>query len=163
LTDKQRWDIVRYAVRHVSAGFSVSNEDLEDAESVVYLKIYETDVSNFPGYACQAARNYFRDLFRAQKRRSKHVVSSYEICGEDLKEKPIWTANTEEMFAGVELLESVERALEGINEDYRDAVFLHLKGLPLKDSAKALGIKFSTYKSRLYRGMAKVRQNLGPL
>ena len=55
-------------------------------------------------------------------------------------------------------LQDVERALESLNPDERDAVMLAAQGISCADAAAQLAILISTFKSRLARGRGHLRE-----
>jgi DNA-directed RNA polymerase specialized sigma24 family protein len=57
--------------------------------------------------------------------------------------------------------DQVERALRRLDPDWRAVVVVHyFLGLPLPETAEALGIPLGTVKSRLHRSLAAMRVEL---
>lgn len=72
-----------------------------------------------------------------------------------------WSERVDERALSAELLEVLERAIDGLPPDYRTALVMHdVEGLSNSDIAETLGISQPAVKSRVHRSRLWVRKQL---
>src|SRR5262245_58575456 len=72
-----------------------------------------------------------------------------------------WSQRVDERALSAELLEMLERAIDGLPPDYRAALVMHdVEGLSNSDIADTLGISTPAVKSRVHRSRLWVRKQL---
>jgi RNA polymerase sigma-70 factor (ECF subfamily) len=70
----------------------------------------------------------------------------------------------EDRAVGEQLTKTLNAALEGLPEDYREVILLRdIEGLSASDAAEALGVSVDALKSRLHRARAALREALSPM
>lgn len=95
------------------------------------------------------------DLLRRRARRADRMVSL-----EDEPQGLPETTGADDEFAGTELAEQVERALETIQPSRRPVVRMHLLGHSREEIARVLGWSEAKTRNLLYRGLADLRERL---
>jgi RNA polymerase sigma-70 factor (ECF subfamily) len=108
--------------------------------------------SSFGTWLYRIAINSCTDVLRRRARSPQPVEQSAETSGRA-------PAPVEATVERVDL----ERALEALQREFREAVILHdLLGVPHKEIAAALGIPVGTVKSRISRGRLRLAEMMEP-
>jgi RNA polymerase sigma-70 factor (ECF subfamily) len=148
-----RWEkrVYNYLLRLVR-----DREDALDLSQEVFLKAYQNlgkleDASRFGPWLFRIAHNEAYSLLR--KRRPE---------GEALFE-PAGGGESFRMYPA-ELSLAVQRALERLSEEQREAVVLKIyQGFKFEEMAEVLGCPVSTVKSRLYTALDLLKDTLAPI
>jgi RNA polymerase sigma-70 factor, ECF subfamily len=163
LINQYQQNIYRLALR-----ITGNREDAEDAMQDTLLKAcckleQFRGTSRFYTWLVRIAMN--EALMRLRKRRSARYVSLDELIQLDGDSVPReiedWSADPERSYAGVELREIIDRALERLGPRLCAAFLLrNADDHSLKDTARILGLSVSAAKSRLVRARSRLRRRL---
>jgi RNA polymerase sigma-70 factor (ECF subfamily) len=167
-TEAQRgWDFEAAAMPFVDALYNTAyrmTRNAEDAEDLVqetYFKAYKyydkfQEGTNLKAWLFKILKNTFINNYRKKQRIPPQsdfadIEESFESqLSEELIEKI--KSPEQELLANV-LDQEVQKALEGLPDDYRMAVILaDLEGFSYKEIAEILEVPLGTVMSRLYRG-----------
>lgn len=146
-----------------------NREDAEDAMQEAFLKAYE-HLSDFQGgsrfYTWLVRIGVNQALMKLRKRRPNQVSLDEPTETDDsevFKEIADWGPSPEQRFAQTELHEILDRAITGLEPDYRNVFILRdVEGIPTEEAAQLLAISVPAVKTRLLRARLKLRQNLNP-
>jgi RNA polymerase sigma-70 factor (ECF subfamily) len=149
-----RWEkrVYNYLLRLVR-----DREDALDLSQDVFLKAYQNlggleDAARFGPWLYRIAHNEAFSLLR--KRRPEGEAPPE---GGSEQTRPF-------RMMPVELSLAVERALERLSDDQREAVVLKVyQGFKFEEMAEALGCPVSTVKSRLYTALDLLKEALAPI
>ena len=153
-----RWDkrIFNYLYRLVK-----DREDAMDLSQDVFLKAHQNlarleDAARFGPWLFRIAHNEAYSLLR--KNRPETDLEAH-IEGES------WGASSSgRRMLPIEVSLAVERALERLSEDQREAVVLKIyQGFKFEEMADILGCPVSTVKSRLYTALENLKTTLAPI
>lgn len=131
------------------------SDDAEDIFQETFIKFYknvtnQTTKFNIKGYLLTIARN----LSLNAKRNKKQTVSEEYL--EFLYEE-------NQKYEQKELLDLVNRAIDLLDEEYKEAYILkEYNGLEYSEIAELTGITISNAKSRVFRAKKKIRDILQP-
>ena len=148
-----RWDkrVYNYVLRLVQ-----NREDALDTAQEVFLKAYQSlgkleDSSRFGPWLFRIAHNEAFSLLR--KRRPESELT------DEMRPRP-----PSLRLLPVEVSLAVERALERLSEDQREAVVLKVyQGFKFEEMAEILACPVSTVKSRLYAALDLLKDTLAPI
>jgi len=131
--------------------------EAEDLTQEVFIKIFQTlktfDAAQgaFSTWLARVARNHLVDHYRRTKK--DRVTSSLEDEPGGLEEKPSPTVEPVAQVESRERKELLQRALDRLSPDLREAVVLRdLQDLDYGEIAQVLGVPAGTVKSRINRG-----------
>ena len=100
-------------------------------------------------------------LFRIAINAAKDVVRRRKPT-EELTEESAGVTR-QRVDEAVALRLDLSRALQGLPEEYRDAVVMHdLGGIPYEEIATATGVRIGTVKSRISRGRRRLAEMMEP-
>ena len=149
------------SVYGIACRFLGRGAEAEDAAQEVFLKAYR-GLAGFKGNAAlstwlyRIAFNLCTDALRRRgspSRRTEALDERAEIL--DFRPSP------EAAAVSAEEREAVMRAVNGLEEPYREAILLrYYQGMPVEGIASALGIPFKTAETRLYRARKALRESL---
>jgi len=148
-----RWDkrVYNYVLRLVR-----NREDALDTAQEVFLKAYQSlgkleDSSRFGPWLYRIAHNEAFSLLRKRRPES-------ELTDEPRPRPP------SPRLLPVEVSLAVERALERLSEDQREAVVLKIyQGFKFEEMSEILACPVSTVKSRLYTALDLLKDTLAPI
>lgn len=148
-----RWEkrIFNYLLRLVG-----DREDALDLSQEVFLKAYQhlgrlEDSSRFAPWLFRIAHNEAFSHLRARK-------------PEDVLEGDPAQPSRGSRLLPIEVSLAVERALERLSEDQREAVLLKIyQGFKFDEMAEILSCPVSTVKSRLYTALDLLKETLAPI
>lgn len=139
--------------------------EAEDLTQEVFIKIFQTlktfDSSQgaFTTWLNRVARNHLVDHYRRTKK--DRATSSIEDELGGIEEKPSPTAGPVAHLEARERKELLQRALEKLSPDLREAVVLRdLQDLDYVEVAQVLGVPEGTVKSRINRGRLELARVL---
>jgi RNA polymerase sigma-70 factor, ECF subfamily len=155
-----RWDrkIQGAIYRVVGAG-----EDSRDLCQEVFLKAYRAlggfkQEARFSSWLYQIALNACRDRLR---RRRGHTPVSLEDLADGEREPLQRGPSALELVEAQELARAVAAAMATLPDEQREVIALkEYQGLTFVEIAEALDVPVSTVKTRLYRGLGLLRQQL---
>jgi RNA polymerase sigma-70 factor (ECF subfamily) len=137
--------------------FTGRAEDAEDLTQEVFIKLYQTLESfnaaqgSFSTWLHRVARNHLVDHYRRTKK--DRMTGSIEDDLETMAEKPGPGAGPTGQVEARERRELIQRALDRLSPDLREAVVLRdLQDLDYLEIAQVLGVPEGTVKSRINRG-----------
>ena len=146
--------------------------DAADATQEVFLKAFKGIRGFRRGSSLKTwlYRIAIREALNQRRWFARHVRQQTSIDAPDVQagEAPFELESTAasplELCAAHELQETVQRALEQVQEVFRSAVVLRdLEGLSYEEVAEVLEVSVGTVKSRIVRGRRALRQILEPL
>jgi len=148
-----RWEkrVYNYLLRLVG-----DREDALDLSQEVFLKAYQNlgklqDASRFAGWLFRIAHN---EAFSHLRRKRP----------EDAMERDLAQPHGSGHVLPIELTLAVERALERLSEEQREAVVLRIyQGFKFEEMADILSCPVSTVKSRLYTALDLLKETLAPI
>jgi RNA polymerase sigma-70 factor, ECF subfamily len=148
-----RWEkrVYNYLLR-----LAGDREDALDLSQEVFLKAYQNigkleDASRFAPWLFRIAHNEAFSLLRKRKPET------------DIEIDPSAGGQSYRMFP-MELTLAVQRALDGLSHDQREAVVLKIyQGFKFEEMAEVLSCPVSTVKSRLYTALDLLKSTLAPI
>ena len=145
--------------------FTGRAEEAEDLTQEVFIKIFQTLRSfdaaqgSFSTWLHRVARNHLVDHYRRTKK--DRMTGSIEDDLETLAEKPSPGAGPTGHVEARERKEQLQRALDRLSPDLREAVVLRdLHDLDYVEIAQVLGVPQGTVKSRINRGRLELARVL---
>ncbi len=136
-------------------------EDVRDLSQETLLKAYRglrtfKKEARFSSWLYQIALNVCRD--RMRRGRGRSYVSFDELGGETGGESG---PSALDLIEARDLSRQVAAAVAALPEEQREVVVLkEYQGLTFLEIAEALDVPLSTVKTRLYRGLGQLRQQL---
>jgi RNA polymerase sigma-70 factor (ECF subfamily) len=138
-----------------------ATEDSRDLCQEVFLKAYRAlgtfkREARFSSWLYQIALNACRDRLRRRRGRT-HVSLDELIAQEPLQEGP----SALDLVEAQDLARAVQTAMAALPHEQREVIALkEYQGLTFVEIAEALDVPVSTVKTRLYRGLGQLRQQL---
>lgn len=158
--DRAKFEIIynEYRKRMVSTAYSIlhNKDDAEDAVHDTFIKIArnmrsigDPDSSETLSYVLKATKNTAINLSQKNATRNKHIQL------EDVEN--ISDGQFLEKLHIQENYEEVVKAIQGLNDTYRDVLFYYfVKGMKAKDIADLLGRSNSAVQQQIIRGKKKL-------
>jgi RNA polymerase sigma-70 factor (ECF subfamily) len=143
-----------------------NQSDADDLAQETFLRAYLNWSTFRPGSDCRKwLFTICRHLFLRTEQRTARVVRvddpETELQG---TAELYWNAaesGLAHLFDRIDLGPAFERALEGMQPEYRDVVILiDVEGCTYADAAESLGVPVGTIRSRLFRGRRLLQQTL---
>ena len=145
--------------------FTGRPSEAEDLTQEVFIKIFQTLKSfdaaqgTFVTWLNRVARNHLVDHYRRTKK--DRITSSIEEEVGGLEEKPSPTVEPVAQVESRERKELLQRGLDKLSPDLREAVILRdLQDLDYDEIAQVLGVPEGTVKSRINRGRLELARVL---
>ena len=141
-----------------------SEDDARDLCQEAFLKAYRglgafKGEARFSSWLYQIALNLCRDRMRRRKGRTMVSLDALEADGQAPVLRDDTTALDLAMTKDVE--RHVKAAVMALAEDQREVIVLkEYEGLTFQEIADVLGLPVSTVKTRLYRGLDKLKERL---
>ena len=160
LVEKHSRNVFRLAFR-----MTRSEEDAEDVVQETFLKAYRNlhrfaGRSEFSTWVHSIAANCALDLLR---RRAPREQRTRPLEAEALEAAANGTTPERALF-GSEVGRQVARSLDRLSVMERSAFVLrHFEGRTIAEIGKTLGVKSGAAKNCVFRAVAKLRHDLGPL
>jgi RNA polymerase sigma-70 factor (ECF subfamily) len=158
-----RWERPIYALAYRTIG---REEDARDVCQETFLRAFRA----LPGFRGQAkfsswlyriALNLCRDWIR-RERRTGFVQPPEDVDLLELAAAGAPTESIEDLVARKDQVRAVERAMARLPEEQRAVIVLkEYHGLTFQEIADLVGCPLSTVKTRLYKGLVVLRQELG--
>lgn len=158
----ERWQRKIHGAIHRIMG---SEDETRDLSQETFLRAYRAlgsfkKEARFSSWLYQIALNQCRDRMRRRKLRA--AVSLEELF--ESGDSPLACApgpSALELLERRELSRTVAAAVQALPEEQREVVVLkEYQGLTFLEIAETLGVPPSTVKTRLYRGLGQLRQQL---
>lgn len=139
---------LRALVRRLT-GSAVDGDDLlQDT----LLRCWAARASFEPGTSMLAwARTVMRNSFLSSRRRARFQAE----LPDDAVDRLLWVPENQSAIVD---LRDVNRALDELNPDQREAIVTASLGITVEEAAARLAIEPGTYKSRLWRGRERLRR-----
>jgi RNA polymerase sigma-70 factor (ECF subfamily) len=145
-----------------------NREDAEDVMQEAFLKAY-THLGDFQGdsrfYTWLVRIAVNEGLMKLRKRRPGQVSIDAPVETEDdlvVRELEDWGPSPEQRFAQNEMGEILDKAINGLDEEYRVVFQLRdVEQLSTEETAEALKLSVPAVKSRLLRARLRLRAKLG--
>ena len=142
-----------------------SEEEARDLCQEAFLKAYRglggfKGEAKFSSWLYQIALNLCRD--RMRRRRGRVMVSldalEADAQGQILRDEG---ASTQDLVEAHDMQQRVRAAVMALPDDQREVIVLkEYEGLTFQEIAEVLGLPVSTVKTRLYRGLDRMRERL---
>ena len=139
-------------------------EDVRDLSQETFLKAYRglhgfRKDARFSSWLYQIAINVCRD--RLRRRRHWSELSFDELEDSSRQAQMATRPEALDAVAARDVSRAVEAAMDTLPPEQREAIVLkEYEGLTFAEIACALGIPVSTVKTRLYRGLSHLREQL---
>ncbi|MBS1537871.1 MAG: RNA polymerase sigma factor [Bacteroidetes bacterium] len=137
-----------------------NKQDAHDIFQEAWIKFHsvatstQTCVENVAGYIFRIARN----LYLNKKNERQIDIVTYEDVYSSSK------ANQLENMEQLEVVEMLKRALDLLDDDYREAYVLHeLDDMPYEEISAITGSTVAALKNRVWRARKHIRTYLAPL
>jgi RNA polymerase sigma-70 factor (ECF subfamily) len=150
-------------IRGACYRFLGSEEEARDVAQEAFLKAYRAiggfkREARFSSWLYQIATNLCRDRLRRRRTRATVSLEEMEETGGAIAET---RPGADQRLLQDDLARVVRRAIEALAEEQREVLILkEYEGLTFLEIAQALDVPVSTVKTRLYRGLAQLRQRL---
>ncbi len=141
-----------------------SEEEVRDLCQEAFFKAYRglggfKGEARFSSWLYQIALNLCRD--RMRRRRGRVIVSldalEADAQGQILRDE----TSTHDLVEARDLQQRVRAAVMALPDDQREVIVLkEYEGLTFQEIAEVLGLPVSTVKTRLYRGLDRMRERL---
>jgi len=163
--DEAAWEIlVRTHTRRVYGfcyRFTGKDSEAQDLTQEVFLRVfrslksYRSDEGAFVTWLTRLSRNLLIDHYR--RTRQERLTESIEEQLPVIEQRQEGAARPDGLLAGREASEALQKALQRLSPDLREAVILRdLQEMEYREIAVALKIPEGTVKSRLNRGRAEL-------
>jgi RNA polymerase sigma-70 factor (ECF subfamily) len=155
-----------YNIAYRMAG---NHADAEDLTQEAFIRAYRffdryNPAMPFENWLYRIISNVFIDEIRKRPKARSHSLDQPLPTGGDSEirlELPDSTNDPEWMMLQVELDEPLQRALDSLPPDFRQAVILaDVEGLSYEEIAEVMGCSLGTVRSRLHRGRKMLRNRL---
>jgi RNA polymerase sigma-70 factor (ECF subfamily) len=157
-------ELIRLHTRHVYAlcyRFTGSGSEAQDLTQEVFLRVFRTLKSfrsaegSFGTWLTRLTRNLLIDHYR--RTRQARATDSIEDRLLTLEEEGSGAVKPDQALAGREASELLQRALQRLSPDLREAVILRdLQEMEYREIAQVLGVPEGTVKSRINRGRTEL-------
>ena len=157
----QRWDRKIQGAIYRIVGQS---EDARDLSQEVFLKAYRAlgtfkQEARFSSWLYRIALNTCRD--RLRRRRGRSQVSLDEVDESRQLAAGLGGPTALELVEARDLARTVREAMAELPDEQREVIALkEYQGLTFVEIAEATGVPVSTVKTRLYRGLGRLRHQL---
>jgi RNA polymerase sigma-70 factor (ECF subfamily) len=154
------------AVARVARALAGRGADADDLVQETFLRAYrywhtydgESDCRRWLATIC---RNAYREICRRNERvvaMEDHELESLASARVHIEAR---TAGVDDMFTYLDVGPAIERAIDALEEHYRQAVLLvDVEGFDYQEVADTLEIPIGTVRSRLYRGRRQLQEAL---
>ncbi len=138
------------------------DDDARDLVQEVLLRLHRGLATYRPGslegWLSRITTNVFLDGVRRRQRRPTDLLPEEPDRADRVLPA---TKAAEETFSDATLSADVQRALDGLPDEFRVAVVLcDVAGLPYQEIATSLGVPVGTVRSRIHRGRSLLREAL---
>ena len=172
--DRQEFDsLVKRSHRqayNIAYRLAGNHADAEDITQEAFLRAYRFfDRYNrqmpFENWLYRIISNVFIDEMRRKPKARMQSLDQPLLCGQgesDVKlELPDSTHNPDWMVEQTELDEPLQKALNALSPDFKQAVVLaDVEGMSYEEIAEIMGCSLGTVRSRLHRGRKMLRTRL---
>jgi RNA polymerase sigma-70 factor (ECF subfamily) len=156
-----------YNIAYRMAGNHADAEDLTQEAFLRAFRFFDRYNRQMPfeNWLYRIISNVFIDELRKRPRFRAHSLDQPVVTGssegEVCFEIPDLTGNPESLMLQTELDEPLQRALNALPADFRQAVVLaDIEGLSYEEIAEAMNCSLGTVRSRLHRGRKMLRNRL---
>ncbi|WP_422124079.1 RNA polymerase sigma factor [Planococcus sp. X10-3] len=154
-------------IYHLCLKLTRNKVEAEDLMQEVWLKVvrYESsieDVNHVKAWLTTICMNTFRDRYRKNVRRSKHVQQQPEGLDISLLDLiPSDTAGAAEILEQQDVSVLLQNKISQLDTIYRTTiVYFYVHQLSLIEIAEAMKVSIGTVKSRLFRGKQRLKDLL---
>ncbi|WP_203332088.1 RNA polymerase sigma factor [Planococcus beigongshangi] len=154
-------------IYHLCLKLTRNKVEAEDLMQEVWLKVvrYESsikDVDHVKAWLTTICMNTFRDRYRKNVRRSKHVQQQPEGLDISLLDLiPSDNAGAPELLEQQDVSELLQNKISQLDSIYRTTiVYFYVHQLSLIEISEAMKVSIGTVKSRLFRGKQRLKDLL---
>ncbi len=141
--------------------------DIEDLVQEIFLSAYQhlgriRDPNRFGPWLLRITRNHLYDMYKRERiRRTRDVAAGAKSDPVDLATLVDQNQNPGELTESREILAAIEESLARLNDKLRPVVYLRLReGKNSQEVSELLGLKASTVRMRLKKGLQVLRSDL---
>lgn len=154
-------------VYRLALSITRNDKDAEDTMQNTFFKVlknlkYFRNKSRLSTWIYKIAYN--EALMNLRKRKSRFRLSNALESSRDTQTSGLfvnWAKLPDEVLVNEELKERLDNSIKHMPIQYRLALLLdEVEGLPLKDSAKILGLKLNSLKTRLHRARMIIKSDI---
>lgn len=154
-------------IYHLCLKLTRNKAEAEDLMQEVWLKVvrYESsikDVDHVKAWLTTICMNTFRDRYRKNVRRSKHMVQQPEGLDVSLLDLiPSDSAGTAELLEQRDVSDMIRGKISELDSIYRTTIlYFYVHQLSLIEIAEMMKVSIGTVKSRLFRGKQRLKDML---
>ena len=154
-------DVYRFAL-----SLTRDPNDADDVVQETYLRAYRSWHTYTPGSDCRRwLFTICRNAFLRSLERERPTVDIEDVERDIIGAGEVYAAALEEgytdLFANLDILPAIERAVQELPEPFRATVTLvDIEDQPYEAAAEVLGVPIGTIRSRLFRGRRMVQERL---
>lgn len=154
-------------IYHLCLKLTRNRMEAEDLMQEVWVKVvryesYVKEVDHVKAWLTTICMNTFRDRYRKNMRRSKHVViqpDSLEVSILDLI--PAETMTAEQMLEREDMSQIVQEKISQLDAIYQKTVlYFYVNQYSLVEIAEIMKVSIGTVKSRLFRAKQRLKELL---
>ncbi|MET1013718.1 MAG: RNA polymerase sigma factor [Paenisporosarcina sp.] len=152
---------------HLCLKLTRNQTEAEDLMQEVWLKVvryesYVKDVDHVKAWLTTICMNTFRDRYRKNVRRSKHVMNQPETLDVPVLDLvPSDTLSAEEMLEKSDLSQMVREKILELDSIYQTTVmYFYVHQYSLIEIAEIMKVSIGTVKSRLFRAKQRLKELL---
>ena len=146
---------------------SVTNEQNEDLEQEVYVRVYKNSdkyaaTGSFKSWICTIARNISKDYLKsATYRHEKPADEEDDYKMNSIQDRK---ANPENEFLSKMRKKRIIEAINNLKPKFKEVIILcEIEGLSYEEMAKKLDVPLGTIKSRLYNAKKELAEVLSDI
>jgi RNA polymerase sigma-70 factor (ECF subfamily) len=140
--------------------------DVDDLAQEVFIRVYKSistlkETKQFKSWLHRIVVNLYVDEVRKRKRRKEVDLEDNARVENDSFSTTSVSDNPDRSFEEKELESALQKAIEGLPEDYKIAITLReIQGLSYEEIAETLRCSLGTVKSRIFRARELLKEEL---
>jgi RNA polymerase sigma factor (sigma-70 family) len=152
-------------IYHLCLKLTRNQTEAEDLMQEVWLKVvryesYVKDVDHVKAWLTTICMNTFRDRYRKNVRRSKHILNQPETLDVPVLDLiPSDSLTTEDVLEKGDLSQMVREKIGELDHIYRTTVmYFYVNQYSLVEIAELMKVSIGTVKSRLFRAKQRLKE-----
>lgn len=162
---RKLYEIHREQIYRLAYRYTKSQHDAEDIMQETFIKAFKNiksfqfkNGSTFSSWLCRICINHSISFLRKQKRKS--LLSFSDLMNEPTSERPLPEGETQT----IQILKFVQKAIKKLTPKQQIIFDLrHAQHKKIKEIAEFLDCSESNIKTQLFRSVAKLKRELGPI